>query len=170
MRTPFFLSDPHFGHSKITDGTFNPRRPFKDADEMDQAICDNWNSVVKDGDKVYVLGDVAISKKKIPIIKSLKGRKTLILGNHDIFRIKEYAPYFDNIRSIRVFDRFIATHIPIHPGSLGRFGFNVHGHTHFNDVEDKRYINVCVEKTDYFPVSLEWILSEIKHRESNEYQ
>ena len=164
-RNVFFMSDPHFGHSKITDGTFIPKRPFKDADEMDQAIIDNCNSTVKPEDKLYILGDVAISKKKICLVDQINCRKTLILGNHDIFNTKEYLPYFDNIRAIRVFDGFIATHIPIHPDSLGRFKYNVHGHTHFNSIIDERYINVCVEKTNYRPIELSEILKIIKNLE-----
>ncbi len=54
------------------------------------------------------------------------------------------------------------THIPVHPESLARWGFNIHGHLHTNRVllangsVDKRYLNVSVESLkNYIPISLE---------------
>jgi len=59
------------------------------------------------------------------------------------------------------------SHIPIHPDCIGRFIFNIHGHTHYNHVmrdgaRDFRYVNVCVEHTGYRPVLLNWVLEEAR--------
>ena len=74
----------------------------------------------------------------------------------------------------------ILSHIPVHVESLGRFGVNIHGHLHANrvmrirgvDVKsgevlysneiDPRYHCVCVEQTDFAPISLEEVYDRIR--------
>jgi calcineurin-like phosphoesterase family protein len=62
----------------------------------------------------------------------------------------------------------ILSHIPLHPESLGRFGVNIHGHTHANRVLygdgeiDTRYHCVCVEQTDFRPILFEDVIQRIK--------
>lgn len=78
----YFTADLHLGHSNIISLC---RRPFKDVEEMNRTIIANWNSRVTDRDEVYILGDVAYKcgAELGPILAKLKGRKHLILGNHD---------------------------------------------------------------------------------------
>jgi calcineurin-like phosphoesterase family protein len=87
----------------------------------------------------------------------LNGRKALVRGNHDIFELKLYAKYFDQIYGVKVFDDMILSHIPLHPESIARWGFNVHGHLHANSMNDPRYLCVSVEQTDYRPITLEQV-------------
>jgi calcineurin-like phosphoesterase family protein len=53
------------------------------------------------------------------------------------------------------------SHVPIHPYSLDRWIGNVHGHLHENVIEksphhpDTKYMNVCVEHTNYTPIPFE---------------
>lgn len=172
MKT-FLISDLHLGHNnvyKFTDDTTGRLlRPWaKDAEEGDQILMDRWNSVVGVHDRVYVLGDVAIARKAIHKLGGFKGRKILIKGNHDIFKKDDYLPYFDDIRGSHKLDKFILTHIPIHPESLARWTQgNIHGHLHSNVVKkklalffkvpDNRYINVSVEQLNGYPVEFESI-------------
>jgi calcineurin-like phosphoesterase family protein len=61
-------------------------RPFSSVEEMDETLITNWNSVVKETDTVYVLGDFGFGKKEelLSIFKRLNGStKILIMGNHD---------------------------------------------------------------------------------------
>lgn len=51
----YFIADTHFNHTNIIKYC---KRPFKDANEMNEYIIEKWNSVVKDDDIVYHLGDV----------------------------------------------------------------------------------------------------------------
>lgn len=156
----FFTADLHFGHKSITqtgpEGRF--RRPFADADEMNTVLVNRWNEVVGVNDKVYVLGDVSLNPKSMPIIGLCKGKKHLIKGNHDIAPIAEYLKYFYEVSAYRVFPEFIASHMPIHTSQLGRFKANVHGHLHDEVLEDRRYVNVSVEQTNYTPISMDSVL------------
>lgn len=164
MVKTWVISDLHLGHenvcTKFTREDGSPLRPFACADEMDRALIDNWNSVVSPQDRVYVLGDVVMRKQHLYKFDQMVGRKVLVKGNHDIFEAKEYLKYFDDLRSYVVKKtkeggKLIMSHIPVHPESLGRFGLNIHGHLHANNLSDSRYVNVSVEQTNYFPIELE---------------
>ncbi len=169
----FFISDTHFTHGnilkfKVNDGSM--LRNFTSVEEMDERMVDNWNKVVRPEDHVYHLGDVAMKRQHLGIVRRLNGHKRLIFGNHDIFDYKEYALVgFEKLMGMRVMDGLIFTHVPIHEQNLGRFHCNIHGHTHSQIVADRwgknpdrRWINVCVEKRDYTPVSFEDLKKEIK--------
>lgn len=139
---------------------------------MDEELVKRWNETVKPGDKVYHLGDVAIKRKGLKILGRLNGDKVLIKGNHDIFKLNDYLPYFRDIRAYHVMDKYILSHIPIHPQQQGRFKGNIHGHLHSNFVLDKWgnpdpfYLNICVEQTDYRPILFERALEYFKDDES----
>lgn len=181
MPATFLVSDTHFGHEKTctmfkrADGT--PLRPFKTVEEMDEEMVRRWNERVGKKDKVYHLGDVVINRKYLEILGRLNGDKVLIRGNHDIFKLEDYTKYFRDVRGYHVMNGMIFSHVPVHPESLGRFGVNVHGHLHYQRVKkivgvdktgvfthsdeiDPRYHCVCVEQTDYTPITLE----EVKKR------
>jgi calcineurin-like phosphoesterase family protein len=152
--TIWLISDTHFGHENIIKYC---SRPFASADEMDEALIANWNSVVKPQDHIYHLGDVAVSQNRLhKVMPRLAGHKRLILGNHDNHApIKDYAQYFDKILVWRLFKPFILTHIPIHRESFGKATINIHGHTHEKPPYSADYINVSVERINYTPIALE---------------
>jgi calcineurin-like phosphoesterase family protein len=179
----FFSSDHHFGHANIItftnyDGT--KLRDFDSVEAMDEHMIAQHNKVVGPKDTCWFLGDVVINRRYLSLISRLNGRKRLVLGNHDIFKNKDYFNAgFEDLHAFRKFDDFVCTHIPVHPNSLGRWGVNVHGHTHSNrvlrtvvnadydpetsvweqpyiDVPDERYYCVCMEQLDdYTPIALE---------------
>lgn len=155
MACIWLVSDTHFGHANIIEYC---ERPFASAAEMDEAMVERWNAVVRPQDHVYHLGDVAMRAEHLSIVKRLHGHKRLVRGNHDIFPTKKYLDAgFKEIHGVRVLNGLVMTHIPIHPASLGRFAGNVHGHIHNNEGGDygPRYLNVSVEVIGYTPISLE---------------
>jgi calcineurin-like phosphoesterase family protein len=167
----FLISDTHFGHQNscnwLTDDG-EKYRPWGTSEEMDEEMVKRWNSVVAPKDKVYHLGDVAMKRKDIATIGRCNGEKILIRGNHDIFNLEDYTPYFKDIRGTHKLDNFLISHIPIHPESIARWaGGNIHGHTHrhrvnlFDGPEDPRYICVSVEQINYTPIPLETIKQRI---------
>lgn len=164
----FVTSDTHFNHAatifsfKRKDGT--PLRDFSSVEEMNETLISRWNSVVKPNSKVYHLGDVAMKEKDLHFLGRLNGHLRLILGNHDSSDMRLYAPYFEAIYSSRLLDRMIFTHIPIHPECLGKSKANCHGHSHWTPelCFGPRYLNLSVEMTDYYPISLEDIKKKVQ--------
>lgn len=81
----YFTSDTHFSHKNIL--AYEPiTRPFKDVDEMNETIIQNWiNKGITDEDDVYVVGDFFMGQldKIQPILDRLPGKIHLIRGNHD---------------------------------------------------------------------------------------
>ena len=77
-----YTADLHLGHENVIrfDG-----RPFRNAEEMDEFLIEKWNGKVKDEDVVYVAGDFCFRSGRNPVeyLKRLKGRKRLVIGNHD---------------------------------------------------------------------------------------
>ena len=189
MPSVFLVSDTHFGHAGVcrftrTDG-ITKLRPWDNADEMDEFMVKAWNERVRPTDKVYHLGDVVINRKALKTLARLNGDKVLIRGNHDIFRDNEYREHFRELRAYHVMNGLILSHIPVHEASLGRFGKNIHGHLHANQVMkargvdarsgkvlyseteiDPRYVCVCVEQLpDFAPILFEDLLKNIKQRD-----
>lgn len=167
MSNTWIYADPHFFHAGVcrflrSDGT--KLRPWDDPEEMSNTMIDDYNSLVRPDDRVYILGDVAMNRKALDqSLPRLMGRKVLVKGNHDIDKLSYYSQFFDDIRAYVPKKGFVLSHIPIHPGSLGRWGINIHGHLHSNVVmdgnaPDKRYVCASVEHTDYKPVLLSKIL------------
>ena len=159
----FLIADTHFGHQGVCEFTNqygNPLRPWDTWQEMDEVLVKNWNSVVAPNDKVYHLGDVTMKRIHLQTLSRLNGKKVLVRGNHDIFKIEDYLPYFYDVRGTHKLDSFLLSHVPIHPDSLGRYSHNIHGHLHSNRVQYKEtddpfYICVSVEQINYTPVELE---------------
>lgn len=171
MSNAWITSDHHFHHHNILsfrNDEGNLIRPgFTDVHHMNEHMIERWNSVVKTHDKVYHLGDIVMKTGAWAfeeIIPRLNGTIVLIKGNHDRAKINTYAHYFKDVRSevhmkTSEGDMVVFTHRPIRIGPgleehlESRILFNVHGHIHGHIIEDPHYINVCVEVTDYTPVS-----------------
>lgn len=165
MKT-FLISDTHFGHANILTFKNNDGsnlRPYSSLEEMNETLISNWNSVVSSEDKVYHLGDVLFTKKWLDLIlPRLNGTKVLIKGNHDNLKLSQYQQYFKDVRAYHVLDKFLLSHIPIHPKSLSRWDANIHGHLHNNTLPDDKYLNVSVERINYTPVDFEYVRSLYK--------
>ena len=159
MSNRFFIADPHFGHAGIvrftSKATGQPLRPWDTTEEMDEEMVKRWNATVGPLDKVYVLGDFVINRRCLPIAGRLNGQKTLVGGNHDTMRAEEYARYFKDQKGAVEYKGWILTHVPVHPGQLGRWSANVHGHLHSKTVGHPRYLCVSAEQTDYRPLPYE---------------
>ena len=176
MHKQYFISDPHFGHHnilKFTDKEGKLTREFDSIEDMDDEIIKNINAVVRPCDKLYILGDCAMYRRCLSTLdRIITKKRILIRGNHDIFKLSDYTPYFKDVRAMKVMSKYgiIFTHVPIHPCQLeGRFTLNIHGHMHQNKIDDPRYFNICPEQIGYHPISLEEII-ERKPTKNNDYQ
>lgn len=162
MSRVFFISDLHLGHKSILN--FSPSRGGNTVDEHDHMLVAKWNMVVNKRDTVYVLGDVCFDASKLILLNEMVGTKHLILGNHDKFQLPVYQKYFYKIHGFRTYKGFWISHAPLHPDEL-RGRKNIHGHVHSNIItdlngeHDDRYISVCVEQTNGYPILFDAIKS-----------
>lgn len=172
MSDIWFAADLHLGHKGMIDG-FADGRPgprshkFASIEQHDEAIVEQINSVVKPQDKLYLLGDIALSKAGLAKITMIQGHKRLIFGNHDQDKAKVYAAYFEKLAGAKVLEGMVLTHIPVHPCALTRRSMqvNVHGHLHDERVmttkgsvmpyADPRYQCVSMEQIGYTPIHID---------------
>jgi len=152
-------SDTHFGHRNIIP---YEDRPFKDVDEMDEALIENWNREVKKDDLVMHVGDLFLcgAKKAEEIAKRLNGRKILVKGNHDSFSKAKYAKMGFDLRNYLYLDDYLFSHYPLNAKMLEvaqsqtDIQANIHGHVHSMTQGLDRGVHfcVCTEHTHYTPV------------------
>lgn len=158
----FFWSDSHFNHSAVIGYS---GRPDAGVEAMNERLVAAWNSVVTDKDDVYHLGDFALGDaphKVSDIFGALRGKKHLILGNHDEKNRRTLAlPWVsvDRLREVRHDGhRIVLCHYPIESWASKHHGsIHLHGHSHGQSRFVPRRFDVGV---DVFaaPVSAELVL------------
>ena len=110
----FFCADMHFSHQSIL--YFHPKRreaagisleELQNAKaaaikKHDEWLINLWNETVRREDTVYFLGDFAFANKENTekLISRLKGKKHLILGNHDK-SLNGLERYFESVSQIK---------------------------------------------------------------------
>ena len=79
----YYISDCHFFHSAIN--VRMDQRGFGTVEEMNEYMIKQWNSRVRKNDEIVILGDLSFGnvEETESLVKRLKGKKTLITGNHD---------------------------------------------------------------------------------------
>ena len=106
----FFTSDLHLGHENCIRLC---NRPFSSIEEMDEILIENWNHKVTGKDTVYILGDLIYRSQKPPeeYLRRLRGKKHLILGNHDRGWIRscQTEQFFESVNNLFVCRRRKAT-------------------------------------------------------------
>ena len=118
----------HFGHKgscEFLNQRKEPLRPWDESHVMDKAMIEYWNDTVEDDSVIWHLGDVVINRRYLgQVMPLLRGRKRLIGGNHDIFKLHDYSPWFEDIKGVAMLrdqdGRYdiVLSHIPLHPDSI----------------------------------------------------
>ena len=174
-------SDSHFFHGSIIKYCNRPWNSGKDSDgniivtqndidEMNEEMIRRWNSVVPNDGIVYHLGDFALGdRNKIKeILPRLNGKINLIMGNHDTKSVDFYYECgFNRVydHPILLKDFFILSHEPISFLNKNSCFGNIYGHVHDSDVYKTFSVNsccVCVERHDYKPINLKYIIEKCK--------
>lgn len=166
-----YIADCHFFHSLLCHDL--DHRGFSDVNMMNEHMIAQWNEKVTQRDVVYIIGDFSIGKSgaTTEILERLKGKKHLIIGNHDRYlddkkfdrslfeSIEHYSEIRDNGRKV------ILSHYPVfcYNGQyqLDKNGkprtFMLYGHVH--DTHDEVLVNHFILKTR---------LTQVKSRHSDE--
>ena len=181
MSDIWITSDSHFGHSKPF--LYEPRG-FKNIEEHDEAIIQNWNSLVKPDDIVYHLGDVMLNDDEygLKYLQRLNGHIRLIRGNHDTDnRLLKYTECW-NVKSVGDWATIIKSgkqniYLSHYPTITSNYDIdkplkarviNVCGHSHTKDPFadwDKGLIFHCeLDTNNCKPWNLEDILKAIRKR------
>lgn len=169
----YFISDTHFYHNNIIKYC---NRPFSNVEEMNRVMIDKWNSIVKDEDTVYHLGDFCLSSDDNlrDIFFKLNGNIILIRGNHD----RKPARYYEDIgftvlknAPIKLEEyKLMLSHVPVPISKVPSGYINLHGHIHNKKISDEypndiyppdKYINVSVDVTDFEPISIDKIRKRV---------
>ena len=84
MKNDWLSSDWHMGHRNVIK---YDNRPFNNIDEMNEAILDNFFSLVKKGDRLFFHGDMSLNGNILRETVNKIKREGIILifikGNHD---------------------------------------------------------------------------------------
>lgn len=140
----YYIADLHFYHAAMNERM--DKRGFSDYEEMNNYMISQWNSRVRKGDEVVILGDLSWAKGEATnkILSQLNGKKFLIKGNHDYYLtdhkfnqkyfqwVKDYAEMNDNGRKV------VLSHYPLfcYPGQYRKDAsgnpttFMLFGHVH----------------------------------------
>lgn len=170
MSEVFVIGDTHFNHArslKFETKTGLKYRDFESVSQMNEIMIENWNRVVSKRDVVWHLGDVYFgdSEGADKILKSLNGRKKLILGNHDSGK----DPILQrNFSEIKLWEKlkwksmsgkgYVLTHIPLIESEFLGMVLNIHGHVHLNSLEGDKWFNASCEVINFTPISISEII------------
>jgi calcineurin-like phosphoesterase family protein len=155
----WFTSDTHFGHKNIIKYC---NRPFKDVEQMNRTLIENWNARVAEGDTVYFLGDFCFGNHEV-YEAELNGNIMFIKGSHDPW-LKQYPYLFPLKTKIDGEDKLIVLcHYAMRSWEKSHYGsWHLFGHHHGRLAPYGLSFEVGVECWNYAPVSLEKISARMK--------
>lgn len=169
----YFMADPHFDDNDILGFT---RNKFENVDTMNKVILSN-SLCVTEKDTLIVIGDFCRRDSQYltlyrELLRKIKGKKILVLGNHDRLDPFQYIDVgfwsvhthlemtIDGIEMIIVHD--------VCNSCMDRTKLFLCGHTHDLFTVRKNVICLCVELWYYTPVKWETIKElYTKMREKN---
>ena len=167
----YFIADTHFGNENTMKKC---GRPYKKVKDMDDAMISSWNNIVKDDDDIYILGDFTLywsTKEEVfSILNQLKGKKHLIIGNHDEGWLsqcteEELLKYFCALPQKEAVIELEGKRIELSHYPKFKFsGTMIHGHIHnfrnigsgWSTIKGNKFIlNAGVDINGFKPVTLE---------------
>jgi calcineurin-like phosphoesterase family protein len=176
-----FTADQHFSHGRIIEYS---ERPFATIREMDEALIENWNSVVQPADIVYHLGDFTLDSPitACQILWRLNGHIKFIPGGHDHWmegpfdfqepksKVRGLPPTVEFLEPLVTvhFKRnayalglpaatICMCHYPMRQWDRSHYGaWHLHGHSHgtMGCRTGEKSLDIGVDCRDFRPVSL----------------
>lgn len=180
----WLTSDLHLSHNKPF--LYEPRG-FSSVEEMNEAIVERWNEVVRPDDIIYNLGDIALNDIEIAIsyIKRLNGFQWWIRGNHcTLNKVKRICEECKNISLISNPEASWATmfkygkimcylsHYPTITSNYDEKHFsqhviNFHGHTHSKEkweFDTPFTYNVAMDAHNCYPIHIDEAINDIRQK------
>jgi calcineurin-like phosphoesterase family protein len=179
----FFTSDEHYGHANIIKFC---NRPFSGLGDMKEKLIENHNSVVKNGDLVYHLGDMfwrtTPIKEALDIRYRLNGNHYYIMGNHDeLFRnqvLRESFVWVKDAENIHPqgFPNVYLHHYACRVWNGSHRGaYHLYGHSHSalpeanpsgTMDESPLCFDVGVDAQSFFPISIEDVKNKMDAKQA----
>ena len=177
----WICADWHFCHDReFVWGV----RGFESIEQMNNAIIQRHNSIVRPDEDVYVLGDLILGganklEEGLNLIKQMNGKLHIVRGNHDTNeRWKAYMNLpnvVEQQNSLYLKYKkyyFYMSHYPSLTGNLEKeklkqMTLNLYGHTHQKShfYEDRPYMYcTCMDAHDCYPCNLNDIIIEMKDK------
>ncbi len=155
--TIHLTADLHLGHERILELS---NRPFATVEEMNDTLIANYNARVNRGDLVFIVGDFAW-RDHAKYLSALKGRKILIVGDHD--RMSQIAMrQFQDVHQkleTKIQGQYVTLcHHPLVSWAKSFHGsWHFHGHSHgrLEEPSHKLCCDIGVDVWDYAPIPWE---------------
>jgi len=168
----FFTADQHFNHKNIIQYC---QRSFKNVDEMNETLINNWNAKIKRNDFVYVLGDMIWQEPVKEILDKLNGRIIYIYSmeySHEA--VLKYSYRFEQIIplltiKIQKFDIYITMcHYCMRAFPKSHYNqWHLFGHSHGRLESIGKTLDVGVDSHNFYPWSLEEVIEYMATRPDN---
>jgi calcineurin-like phosphoesterase family protein len=151
---------------------------------MNETIINNFNSVVKPKDTVYMLGDICFlpRKKLMEVLHRFNGKKHLIYGNHDKALRQELKSMeeqgkklpFESVQDYKEISvegqKIVLMHYALRTwNGQHRGAWQLYGHSHNNlpELPTLLSMDVGVDAHDYRPISFEQIKTHMENKINN---
>lgn len=168
----FFTADTHFGHAAIIE---HSKRPYRNVEQMNDALVQNWNDTVSRNSIVFHLGDVGFTKPHdlAIILSQLHGKIHLVPGNHDNawpawFRAAGYFKpqpgllEIDAVEGEGTKQRITLCHYALRTWNQHHHkAWQLHGHSHGSLTPIGRQMDVGVDPNELKPVSYEQVKAQL---------
>lgn len=182
MSNIWFTSDLHLNHQQ--EFLWGPRG-FSNEQEMNEAIVERWNSVVKSDDIVYDLGDIALNDVTgtIDYLNKLNGTHYWLLGNHDtenkieqlchschklIIPNEKYAMIIKAGKMSIYMSHYPTLTANFDDKHFSRHVLSLHGHTHQQKnwlYPDNPFLyHVGLDSHNCTPVHIDEIVADVRNR------
>lgn len=187
LDTVYFTADLHLGHKNIIKYC---DRPFDNVEQHDRLIIGNFNSVVKDTDTVYCLGDFTLGDNETAYqyISRLKGKWVFLPGSHDRrLHPGSWMWCFDAIAAptasgtwVTIEDSLVSLEFPtsnkdrlvvvlchyaMRVWDRSHYGsYHLYGHSHGKlSLLWGRSMDVGIDVWDYYPVPLRTVITTLEN-------
>lgn len=190
----WFTSDTHYNHNNICSSTttwknVDQTRQFDSLELMNQTLIKNINSVVKEDDILFHLGDWSFGgfDKIFEFREQIKCKNIhLILGNHDhhiendklnistIFRsVNHYLDLKIKLPPISkgqkfISHKFVLMHYPIASWKdMNQGVIHIHGHVHLpsnQKLHEGKAMDIGADGNNLFPYKFEEIISLMENK------
>ena len=170
----FFTSDTHFDDEYSLQYF---QRPFESVDEMNQVMVEKWNNLVTDQDTVYHLGDFTLEDIRhfTKWASQLNGNIKILPGSHDRPWLKDFAATekvqviaplvsleFPEIGGAKEPQVIVLCHYSMRVWDRSNHGsWHLFGHSHGKLKGIGLSFDVGVDCTDFMPLALETVASQI---------